>query len=190
MTCIVGLVEHGSVWMGADSLSGDTAQWHVTTERTPKVFQRGDLLIGFTTSWRMGQLLRWKLTVPAHPDGQDAHEWMATAFVDAVRDCLKAGGFAKKENEVEQGGQFLVGYRGRLFCVWGDYHVAEPDEAYASVGCGYDYALGALHATAGNGHAPPCRVEAALSAAAHYSAYVRGPFRVLSLDATVLPPEG
>jgi hypothetical protein len=173
------MVRDGVVWMGADSVSGDVGNWHVTTERTPKVFARDGLLIGFTSSWRMGQLLRWKLQIPAHPPEMDAHEWMATSFVDAVRDCLKAGGFAKKDNEVEEGGNFLVGYRQRLFEVNQNYHVGEPADDYEACGCGYKYALAAMHATAAIA-CPQKRIRAALEAAAYYSAYVRGPFLVLS----------
>ncbi len=180
MTCVVGLVERGRVWMGADSVSGDTGQWIVNTERTPKVFLRDGLLIGFTSSWRMGQLLRWKLQIPQHPADLDAHEWLATAFVDAVRECLKAGGYAKKENEVEQGGTFLVGYRGRLFEILGDYQAAEPAELYTAVGCGRQFALGSLHSTVG--HTPVRRVDTALKSAEYFSAYVRGPFQILSDD--------
>src|SRR5690606_37136950 len=110
----------------------------------------------------------------------DAHEWLATAFVDAVRECLKAGGYAKKEHEVEQGGVFMVAYDGRLFIVYSDYHVEEPAEQYGAVGCGRDYATGALHATPSE--MPDLRVRAALSAAAYHSAYVRPPFRLMWLQ--------
>jgi len=183
MTCVVGLVAEGRVFMGADSVSGNTGSWHVETARFPKLFIRDALLIGYTSSWRMGQLLRWRLSVPPHPEGMDAHEWMATDFIDAVRECLKTGGFATKDKEVETGGTFLVGYAGRLFEIQSDYQVQEPDDSRASVGCGYDYALGAMHATPSL--EPGSRLRAALEAAAYYSAYVRGPFRLLSLPKQV-----
>lgn len=179
MTCVVGLVSDGDVWLGADSASGDTGQWTARTNQSPKVFRNGSLLMGFTTSFRMGQLLRWSLTVPPHPDHIETHEWLATSFVEAVRHCLAAGGFARKDNNVESGGQFLVGYRGGLFFVDSDYHVAEPSDGYAAVGCGEPFALGSLHTTGTLDFTPEERVRAALSAAAAYSAYVRAPFHIL-----------
>jgi hypothetical protein len=179
VTCIVGVIANARVWMGADSASGDTGQWHLTTARFPKLFTRDSLLIGYTSSWRMGQLLRWRLAIPPRPEGMDTHEWMATDFIDAVRECFKSGGIAKKENEVETGGTFLVACSGRLFTVGSDYQVDEPDDDMAAVGCGYSFALGAMHAT--TTLEPEPRLRAALEAAAYYSAYVRGPFRFASL---------
>ena len=61
-----------------------------------KVFRNGDFLMGFTTSFRMGQLLRYKLNPPRrHPDDRVA-KYMVVDFIDAVRECLKAGGWASK----------------------------------------------------------------------------------------------
>jgi ATP-dependent protease HslVU (ClpYQ) peptidase subunit len=45
----------------------------------------------------------------------------------------------------ETGGSFLVGYKGRLFQIYGDYQVGESVINYASVGCGDNYALGAMN---------------------------------------------
>jgi ATP-dependent protease HslVU (ClpYQ) peptidase subunit len=183
VTCIVGIANSDGVWIGADSITADTSQWLVRQERFPKVFRLHDkMIIGFTSSWRMGQLLRWSLKTPDR-NGTPADEWLATVFIDAVRATLKAGGMAKKENEVEQGGSFLVAYDNRLWQVEGDYQVGEPAEGYASVGCGRDYALGVLHATSDLLMVadPRQRLERALSAAAYHSAYVRPPFQFLKL---------
>jgi hypothetical protein len=61
---------------------------------------------------------------------------MATFFIDKVRTVLKDGGFATKEKEMEQGGTFLVGIRGRLFSVQSDYQIAESASRFEAVGCG------------------------------------------------------
>jgi hypothetical protein len=142
------------------------------------VFQRGPYLMGFTTSFRMGQLLRWSLEA-GEPTG-DLDEFMATVFVDAVRKCLKDGGFAKKDAEREEGGTFLVGVNGRLFTVHNDYQVAAQVSPYAAVGCGADIALGALYATQPGAGDPSGRLLLALAAAERHSAGVRSPFTILS----------
>src|SRR5258708_32179381 len=95
----------------------------------------------------MGQLLGHALTLPEHHSDVAIEKWMVTAFVDAVRSCLKTGGYAEKKDEVEKGGIFLVGYRGRIFEIQSDYQVAERDEPYGAVGCGEDLALGAIFAS-------------------------------------------
>lgn len=90
MTAIVGLVHDGVVHVGGDSAG--VGGWSMTVRADAKVFRNGPYVFGFTTSFRMGQLIRWSLEVPL-PDG-DLERFMCTVFIDAVRDCLKAGGYA------------------------------------------------------------------------------------------------
>jgi hypothetical protein len=96
--------------------------------------------------------------------------------VDAVRDCLKAGGYAAKSNEVEEGGTFLVAYEGRIFCVESDYQVAESALPYEAIGCGAETAMGSLFTTQEVGMPSPERIDIALKAAEAFSCGVRGPF--------------
>jgi hypothetical protein len=106
---------------------------------------------------------------------------MATTFIDAVRACLKASGWAEKVNEQERGGTFLVGYKRLLFYVDADYQVGIPVDGYDACGCGQDIARGALFASAHLGGQE--RVEMALRAAERCSAGVRGPFHIERLPA-------
>lgn len=171
MTAIAGFCDGGKVWIGGDSAG--VAGLDLTVRADSKVFRNGDFLFGFTSSFRMGQLLRYKFQPPKQHD-QETYAFMVTAFIDAVRDCLKAGGYAEKEKEAERGGCFLVGYRGRLFRIGSDYQVGEPLDGYDAVGCGDNLSLGSLFAT--KGMEPQRRMEIALQAAERHSAGVRGPF--------------
>lgn len=177
MTCIVGLRDGEHVCIGGDSAG--VAGLDLVVRADPKVFRNGEFLIGFTSSFRMGQILRYQLNPAPPPEGIAVEQYMATHFVDAVRECLKAGGFASKVNETESGGSFLVAYRGRLFEIDGDYQVGENLCGYAAVGCGSQVALGALYAS--QGMAPHSRVLIALHAAEQFSAGVRAPFLVEDL---------
>ena len=88
MTCIVGLVHGDSVYLGGDSAGVD---WYSLTVRAdPKVFVNRGFAMGFTTSFRMGQLLRFKFVPPPVPEGKDPYEYMVTDFVEGVRTCLRA----------------------------------------------------------------------------------------------------
>jgi hypothetical protein len=176
MTAIVGTVYNGRVHLGGDSAG--VSGWSLTIRADEKVFRNGPYVLGFTDSFRMGQLLRHAF-VPPTPTG-DLPKFMATGFIDAVRDTLKAGGFAAKESEREVGGNFLVGIAGRLFEVYSDYQVAETATGYAATGCGFELALGSLHATDRAGFPPRKRLEMALAAAEAFSAGVRGPFAFVS----------
>lgn len=178
MTCIAAFIEDGVVWMGGDSAG--VGGYSLTVRADEKVFRNGSMLFGFTSSFRMGQLLRYALAIPDHDPRIDIEKYMVTTFVNAVRECLKGNGFAKKQNEVEEGGTFLVGYKSRLFCIQNDYQVAIPVDGFDAVGCGHDVAKGALYATPELKGA--ARIELALLAAERYSAGVRGPFHIQSLE--------
>ncbi|MFG2968147.1 MULTISPECIES: hypothetical protein [unclassified Streptomyces] len=172
MTVIVGLVHRKRVHLAGDSAGSSGSQ--LTIRRDPKVFTNGPYALGFTTSFRMGQLLQHAFEAP-HPEG-DLARFMATTFINAVRTCLKEGGWARKDSEQEQAGTFLVGVHGRLFEIYDDYQVGEPVGGYTAVGSGDDLALGALHATAHLGLKPRERLTAALRAADHHCAYVSAPY--------------
>lgn len=179
MTCIVGMVSAGAVHLGGDSAGVGGIELTVRADR--KVFRNGDFIMGFTSSFRMGQLLHHAFTPPKrHPD-TDVEKFMVTAFVDAVRDCLKTGGYAEKHNEAERGGVFLVGYAGRLFRIDSDYQVGEAVDGFDAVGSGERVALGALFASARD--KPLACLQTALEAAEHFSSGVRGPFHFETLEA-------
>ena len=198
MTVIVGAVVNGKIYMGADS-AGSNGYLQLTVRKDKKLFRNGPYLIGCCGSFRMTQLLRYSFQPPVCDDGEDVEQFMATRFIDAVRECFKAGGYAAKSQEVESGGQFLVGYRGRLFQIEGDYQVGESVDGYDAVGSGADLALGALSATKReldqmftdliydmpdlqNSFVVNWHIMPALQAAENHNAAVRGPFHVESLN--------
>lgn len=177
MTCIVGLVEGDTIWMGGDSAG--VGGYSLTVRADQKVFRNGPMLFGFTTSFRMGQLLRYALAVPDHNPNVDVEKFMVTSFIEAVRDCLKTHGWAEKEKERESGGTFLVGYQKRIFRICDDYQVGTALDGYDACGCGEDVARGAMFAA--DGIDGKSRILKALHAAERCSAGVRGPFFVESM---------
>jgi hypothetical protein len=179
VTCIAAIAEEGRVWIGADSAG--VSGWSLTIRRDPKVYRNGQFIFGFTDSFRMGQLLAYALAPPERSPDTSVERFMATTFVDAVRQCLKDGGYAKREHETETGGTFLAGYQGRLFRVCGDYQVGEAACGYDACGCGEDIARGSLFTSRGLVASPEDRLRLALGAAESFSAGVRGPFNVLSI---------
>lgn len=184
MTCIVGLVEDGVVYMGGDSAA--VGGLSIETRADSKVFVNGPMIFGFTSSFRMGQLLQYALKVPTHyPDKSDM-AYLVTDFVDAIRALYREHGFMGKANEREDGGTFLLGYRGTLYTVHDDFQVSRMLHRYAAVGCGASIALGALHALdmVGTKRTAPNKLRSALAASEAFSAGVRAPFYVTSL-----PPE-
>jgi ATP-dependent protease HslVU (ClpYQ) peptidase subunit len=179
MTCIVGLVDKGDVYIGGDSAG--VAGLSLSIRADEKVFGNGPFLMGFTQSFRMGQLLRYKFAPPAQTVHQDDMEYMVTSFVDAVRQCFSGNGFGDKDATL--GGNFLVGYKGNLYNVERDYQVGKLHAPFDAVGCGADLALGAMFAT--EKMKPEDRINMALSAAATFSAGVSPPFIILRLASEI-----
>lgn len=179
MTAIAGIVQDGVVYIAGDSagVSGTS----LTVRADPKVFRRGGWVFGFTSSFRMGQLIRYKMKLP-EVHGDNMRMLMCTEFVDALRTCLGDGGWASKENERESGGNFLAGVNGRLFEIYSDFQVAERIIPFTATGCGQDLMLGSLHATQDSGMHPEMRLQKALEAAAAFSAAVCPPFAYVSTD--------
>lgn len=181
MTCIVGIkTDAGQVLIAGDSAG--TAGTSLQVRADPKVFLKDDVAFGFTSSFRMGDILRWSLSLPKRHNDDDLDQWMRVEFIDAVRACLKCKGFAKVDSGVERGGVFLVGIAGRLFNVDSDYQVGEVVDRYIAVGCGEDLAMGALHAlfnpnVGDDGPDPEEAATRALEAAAYHNSAVCAPFR-------------
>ncbi|MBB3752467.1 hypothetical protein FHT44_004979 [Mycolicibacterium sp. BK634] len=176
MTCIVGVEHKHGVLIGADSCG--SAGTSMTIRADEKAFVNGPYIMGYTTSYRMGQLLRYKLDppIPTAQDLRDLDRFIATTFIDAVRTTLNEGGFAKIEDQREEAGNFLVGIAGRLYNIDEDYQFARNMAGFDSVGCGYELALGSLHTTARYRITPKERVRMALEAAAAFSSGVAPPF--------------
>lgn len=175
MTCICGMISDGDVWIGGDSAG--VAGLSITIRADEKVFKIGEQFIaGFTTSFRMGQLLRYKLDPPAQTISESDMKYLTTAFVESCQKCFADNGFGSKH----EGGIFLLGYKSKLYTIDSDYQVGEPAGGYDAVGCGSQLALGSMFSSVGK--KPADRIKLALSAASHFSGGVAPPFTILKLS--------
>lgn len=172
MTCIVGLVEDGNVYIGGDSAG--VAGLSISIRSDEKVFGNGPFIMGFTSSFRMGQLLRYKLAPPQQTVHQSDMEYLVNDFITAAQTCFVESGFGDKRT----GGCFLLGYKEKLYRVDSDFQVGMPAANYEAVGCGADLALGAMYAS--KGKKPEERILLALEAAAKFSGGVAAPFVLVS----------
>jgi hypothetical protein len=179
MTCIIGIEHDNGVLIGGDSAGSAGYQKRIRADE--KVFTVGPYVMGFTSSFRMGQLLRYRLNVvpPGTDDLQDLDSFIATTFIDTVRQTLKEGGFTTINNNQEEGGDFLLGIAGCLYEIGSDFQFGRNTGGYAAVGCGDDLALGSLHTTAQYDFFPYERAEHALEAAAAFSGMVAAPFTII-----------
>ena len=201
MTCIVGLTHEKKVYMGCDSWGGST---YGECRREPKVFQNGEYLIGYTSSFRMGQILQYnwhppirmktydvstEKTIPLTWEGPE-HDmgWMVGPVIDSIRLVLKERGFTTVKDNVETGGEFLIGYRSKLFHVHSDFQVYECIQDYDAIGCGEYHAKGCLLASLRLSRGLSEKIYAddhiklALEAAQTFSSGVRSPWHIRTLE--------
>jgi len=178
MTCIVGIATKTGTLIAGDSLASN---WYTQTRRTDrKVFKLGDhVAVGFTSSYRMGQIIRYHVTAPSLRDAEgewiDAFEYAVKYLIPEVRTRLKEHGFTKVENSVEEGGRFVLGIRDRVFIVDSDFQVGESTDGYVAAGSGEEVALGVLYHTRAEKDSAAERAEAAIRAAEYHSRGVGGP---------------
>jgi ATP-dependent protease HslVU (ClpYQ) peptidase subunit len=170
------MIHKDKVYIGADSAG--IAGHQVTIRNDPKVFRKGPFVLGFAHSFRMGQLLRYRLELPDTFFSKDLYEYMVTDFIDAVRVCFAEGGHGMHGEAGEEfAGKFLVGINDQLFEIDSDFQVGIPHRGYAAIGAGQEFALGALAVS--KERSASAKVGESLRVASEFSAAVAPPFVVL-----------
>lgn len=181
MTCIVGMVDklNKKVYIGGDSAGVDDNE--IVVRKDVKVFKNKDFIIGGTSSFRMIQLLRFSFK-PPKINKKDIYKYMCTDFIDKVRECFYDGGYLQSyKNGDELGGVFLVGYKDRLFYIDEDFQVGESKVGYDTIGCGRDYAKGAITALIKYGNLTTKEiVKTSLKISSEHSTSVCGPYNIIS----------
>lgn len=180
MTCIVAIAHNNKVYMGSDTYGSSWASG--TYVDNPKSFANDEFIIGCTSTFRIIDLLRYKLVIPkVHPDNHDdPDKFMRTIFIDNVKECLANNGHLETKNGVVAGGNFLVGYRGKIYEVQQDFSVLNTPDYGVSVGSGENAARGSLYTTRNMKLSPKKRIELALESAEAVVPSVRGPFEYLN----------
>jgi len=184
MTCIVGVIEKRTktIYMGGDSAG--VAGLSIIQRKDPKVFVVNGYIIGFTSSFRMGQLLMFSEPPEFTSKTMSEYEFMVRIFIPYIKERFEQNGYEKRYDDGEsKGGTFLVGFRGKLFTVEDDFQVGENFLNYASVGCGSDMALGSLFTTDiwASKIETERRIITALESAAKFSGGVCEPYKILKL---------
>lgn len=189
MTCIVGYIEKSKegdvVYIAGDSAA--VGGLNISVRKDPKVFAVGEFIFGYTSSFRMGQLLMYSFEPPEIKEGVDLHKYMCTDFTNELRKTFKNGGYLSTNNGEETAGTFIVGVRGRLFVVQNDLQVGECYDQFVSVGCGKSFALGAMYYATNYATNRPLYsstvelLTESLNAACYFNGGVRAPYTILSL---------
>lgn len=200
MTCIIGFIDkiNNVTYIGADSC-GSTS-YSKRSRKDKKVFKLIDnkeTLIGFTSSYRMGQLLMYAKDLLSYTDivkseneEEDTelkcyiedinHENMVTTVVENIANVLLDGGFAKDSPNGLEGGVMLFANKDKLYRIDIDFQVEETEEDYNACGSGEAYALGSLMTTESMDLTSIEKIHLALQVAARFAAGVEGPFYIMN----------
>jgi len=179
MTCIVGMVSNDKVYIGADNIGSNNSQ--IQSRQDSKVFIKKDMVFGFTTSYRMGQLIKYQLIIP-HRIDKSVEEYMYTDFIESVSKLFETKNYSEISNNVQTGGTFIVGYQGKIFIVESDFQIVQPSDCYCSVGSGSSFALGSLYANDSSvNKLATTKIIEALECAEYFNPFVRKPFEILSV---------
>lgn len=179
MTCIVAVKEKGKIYLGGDSCGVSGLDYSIRKDK--KVFKNGEMVFGFTSSFRMGQILQYSYTLPKHPSKMSDFRYLCSTFITSIIDVFTEHKYIKNPGAVVEGGIFIIGYRGNLYKCWQDFQVELVYEDYLACGCGESYALGALRVMEKTKTHPRKKVEKALKVAESFSAGVKAPFNIVTL---------
>ena len=179
MTAIAGFTDGKKVWIGADSAGSDGG--YVTKRTDTKVFSIGKTVFGFTSSFRMGQILQHHLELPEQGKSTEDFAYMVSALVPAVREVLHEHHCNRNTNNEDDCGTFIVGRKGKLFIIHSDYQVEWVSTPYAACGSGRELCMGAMHSMMALSPriAGGKAVAYALAAAEEFNAHVASPYHVI-----------
>ncbi len=173
VTCTVAYREGDVVFVGSDSAASNDNFSLSRNDR--KVFRIGQYVIGFSGSFRAGQVLNYCFS-PSEMEG-DPKSHMIKVFIPEMKDALICGGFDLSK-EIES--SFIVAIRNNIFEIEADFQCSTPMNHYAAIGSGSSFAMGAFFACGINGIKDYKRnITAALRAASKFSGSVKPPFYCL-----------
>ncbi len=173
MTAIVALVHNGRVWMAGDAAF--STEEEVWIQRDPKVFRRGDILIGTCGLGRYESVMRYLLEVPKFKRGTDPSHWVNVDLAYEIRKAHINDGYTSETGPfLIAECQALIGVGGELFQLEPDLHAWRPYCGYAAIGSGEGPARTSLHET--EKLQPRTRLKRALERAAAETTGVRPPF--------------
>lgn len=137
MTCIVGYKFKDTVCLAGDLMGSNGYTKEVYNNS--KVFAKGDVVFGYTTSFRFGQILEYHLCDFLFDETMDTKKYLITVVVVQIKKILK-----EFEYDDKKCGTALVAIKNRLFTVHDDFCVIEHN-SYSSVGSGESFAKGSIH---------------------------------------------
>ncbi|EHU8781235.1 hypothetical protein N0S44_000473 [Escherichia coli] len=159
MTCIIAHTDGVTSFIAGDKMGSDGFTKSIQTE--PKVFEKefvkisGDdgltrtkdvMTIGFTTSFRMGQLLTYNLNLPDQNSNETFLQYLVLKVIPLIRQMFKDEWGARDTTQDVGGGQFIILHNHTIYEIQEDFSVLQSKSRVASVGSGTYHAIAAMQA--------------------------------------------
>jgi ATP-dependent protease HslVU (ClpYQ) peptidase subunit len=143
MTCIVSFFDNNKIVLAGDKCGSNGFTRSLVKE--PKVFFIKDFMIGYTSSFRMGQILKYLWNPPERTVSQTTEKYLYSIVADSIRKTFKDHGFvAKSSMDEEIFGDFVICYDNRIFVMYSDLSILEHDQDIVCVGSGEYHAKVAI----------------------------------------------
>lgn len=190
MTCICALVKDGNVWIAGDRMGSNGFQGK--TYPDSKVFANGDFIFGYTSSFRLGQLLEYNWTQPPRLEGLSDRDYLQLDIVESIRSCFNQYGYGIKDGLEDIGGNFIIGYKGCIYEMQHNYSILRSLD-YIALGSGQSHAEAVLGLLIDDNpdFDPTTVLQKAISVAAKFVFSVSEECDILTTDEDYLPlPDG
>jgi ATP-dependent protease HslVU (ClpYQ) peptidase subunit len=182
MTCIIGYKDqkNSCVYIGADSLGSNS--YTKTVRNDPKFFHyTKDIIFGFTTSYRMGQLIMYAdnlfSEINIHDKEFFTHKNLVTKFIPNLIKLYKEN----EDDNIDKNGTFILATFDKLWKIYDNFQVQESLDNFVSCGSGEELALGALYALQKNdNYSIVEKIVIGLESAEKFSCSVQRPFHIIN----------
>ena len=158
MTCIIAHTDGVSSFIAGDKLGSNGFTKTVQTE--PKVFEKEFIklhddgltrtkevmALGYTTSFRMGQLLNYNLNLPEQDASQTFSQYLVIKVIPIILQMFKEEWGARDASQDVGGGQFIILHNHTIYEVQEDFSVLQPKTRITAVGSGTYHAIAAMQA--------------------------------------------
>lgn len=158
MTCIIAHTNGTSSFIAGDKLGSNGFTKSVQAE--PKVFEKEFIkhnedgltrtkevmALGYTTSFRMGQLLNYNLNLPEQVAGETFAQYLVLKVIPIIRQMFKEEWGSRDASQDVGGGQFIILHNHTIYEVQEDFSVLQPKTQITAVGSGTYHAIAAMAA--------------------------------------------
>ena len=138
MTCIVAFKTKLGTVVAGDLLGSNLYTKHLYSKS--KVFSNSGYTMGYTYTFRFGQLMEYKLKpIYPSPNDTDLTAFLVNNFIPAVLKVMETNKHLDNPGTEASSGTAIVEVKNRIFVLQSDLAILEHDK-FASVGCGKDMA--------------------------------------------------